>query len=221
LSGSDLLWGVTFRLMGLFDVLTALENAFAIDSTNLQLAAELARAKENYRYTKQYAVATAAAQEGATPEEIAAAQREASGEAGKAPEVEIDVSAAQALEEKIKAQRAEEQRLKLELVNKAKAELETAQREAARLEKERQDAAEAAAKADEAKKQSDALIALMQQAGAGGNAGGDSGAEQPAQPAGTPESTRRRLADDVPREKPLDMATCSQEFTTGVFKTDC
>jgi hypothetical protein len=53
------------------------------------LASALARAREEYRFTKQYSVDTAASQAGATPEEIAAAEREASGDDG-IEEVAID-----------------------------------------------------------------------------------------------------------------------------------
>lgn len=64
---------VTTRLMQLFDAVIEAEFNLESDPADTDLATALARAREEYRFTKAYAVDTAAQQAGATPEEIAAA----------------------------------------------------------------------------------------------------------------------------------------------------
>jgi hypothetical protein len=187
---------VTFRLMQLYDTVIDAEFNLRNDSEDSELQTALARAREEYRYTKEYAIDTAAQQEGATPEEIAAAERAASGEVDDGiEEVAIDTAVAEELERQIAEQRAEEQRIRLEAVAKAEEELAAAQAEADRLAAEEAAAAEAAAAAAAEKEQADALFALIeaQQASSGDAA-----------------SSRRRLEDG---ERVLSADLCTSEFT--------
>jgi len=96
----------------------------------------LARAREEYRWTKEYAISTAPDQAGLTDEERAAAERAAAGEPeddGIVEEAPNDVLAAQ-LEADIERQRAKEAELRAEAVAAAEAELQRTAEEAARLE---------------------------------------------------------------------------------------
>jgi colicin import membrane protein len=163
----------------------------------------LARAREEYRYTREYAIDTAAQQAGLSDEEREAAERAASGE----PEddgievVEVNADEQQRLMDLINNQRAEEQRIKEERVAAAEAELKAAQEEAARQEAAAAAAAEEARKAAEEKAQADALFALLEE-----------------QAASEPAASRRRLED---RPDPLTMPFCMGEFVQGIFAQDC
>lgn len=154
---------VQFRLMQLFDEVIEKEFDLQAESGDAELQEALARAREHYRWTKEYALETAAEQAGATPEEIAAAQRAASGEPEPLPVVEIDQDLAAQLEAEIAAQRAEEQRIKLAKVEAAQAELDAANAEAERLAKEQAEKEAAAAAAAAEKEKADALYALIQE----------------------------------------------------------
>ena len=182
---------VTFRLMQLYDAVIDAEFNLRNDSEDPELQTALARAREEYRYTKEYAIDTAAQQEGATAEEIAAAERAASGEVDDGiEEVPIDDSVAEELEKQIAEQRAEEQRIRLEAVAKAEEELAAAQAEADRLAAEEAAAAEAAAAAAAEKEQADALFALI----------------EAQQNSGEAASSRRRLEDG---ERVLSKELCN------------
>jgi hypothetical protein len=198
---------VTFRLMQLYDSVIDAEFNLRSDSGDPELQTALARAREEYRYTKEYAVDTAAQQEGATPEEIAAAERAASGEVDDGiEEVAIDPDAAAELERQIAEQRAEEQRIKLELVAQAEAELEAAQAEADRLAAEEAEAAAAAAAAEAEKQQAEALFALIE-------------ANTQSQESGEAASSRRRLEGEARTD--LTKEICNSEFLNATFNQDC
>jgi len=117
---------VVTRMKQLYDAILRADAAYASSDEDLELANVLARAYEEYRWTKQYAADTYVEQVGLSEEERAEIQRqqeaEASGDDGIAV-VEVDPEAAAALEAEIAAQRAEEQRIKQELVAAAEAEL--------------------------------------------------------------------------------------------------
>lgn len=119
---------VIFRLKSLFETVIAAEFAYGAND-DIEFANALARAKEDYRYTKEYATDTYTQQVGLTEEEIKAIEDARalaeSGDDGIAV-VEVDEDAAKALQEQIAKQREEEQRIKAELVAKAQAELEAA-----------------------------------------------------------------------------------------------
>jgi hypothetical protein len=71
---------VQFRLMQLFTAILDVEDLLADIENDLQLKTALARAREEYRWTKDYAIETGPTQVGLTDEEKAAAERAASGE---------------------------------------------------------------------------------------------------------------------------------------------
>lgn len=196
---------VDFRLLQLFDAILDAEKNLAENDGDLGYQNLLARAREEYRYTKDYASKTAAQQAGLSEEEKAAAEAAASGEEQDdgIEEVPVDPAEEQRLIELIQKQREEEQRIKQELVEQAQRELEAAQEEQRKKEEEAAAAAEAAAKAEEEKKQADALFALLEN--------------------NTAESTRRKKNRRKLEERPdpLTLAFCMSEFVTGTFNQDC
>jgi hypothetical protein len=206
---------VEARLMVLFDAINALEGELALDKENTELAAALARARADFTFTEEYSLDTLAQQEGATAEEIAAAERAASGEPD-VPEVTLDQGAADALQKKLEEQRAEEQRIRAEQVAAAEAALAAAQAEADRLAAEQAAAAAAAAAALEAQRKADAAMALI--------------AQMEAQQAAAGRRQRRKLQGfaerpaDAARQAPSDglsVAWCTEDFVAGNFFNDC
>lgn len=101
---------VDFRLMQLFKNVIEVERELANDEGNLDLATTLARAREEYRWTKEYAIDTGADQVGLTPEEKEAAEKAASGESQEEEVVAEPPSQEQAdiLQKQIEEQRAKE-----------------------------------------------------------------------------------------------------------------
>jgi hypothetical protein len=71
---------VDFLLMQLFRAILDVEELLEDSNGDIQFQTALARAREEYRWTKEYALDTAAQQAGLTDEERAAAERAASGE---------------------------------------------------------------------------------------------------------------------------------------------
>jgi hypothetical protein len=191
---------VTARLMQLFDAINGVESALALDKENTELAAALARARAEFSFTEEYALATVAQQEGATAAEIAAAERAASGQ-GDVPVVAVPADAAAKLQAQIEAQRAEEQRIRKEQVAAAEKELAAAKAAAEQLAAKQAAAAKEAAAALEAQKQADALMALIAAQENGGAA-----------------SSRRKLAD---ARTDLTLEKCAAEFKQGTFAADC
>lgn len=82
------------RLMALFRAILEVELLMQQDPGNLELNQALARAREEYRWTSEYAIDTGAEQVGLSDEEREAAERAASGEAeeeevqGEAPDAD-------------------------------------------------------------------------------------------------------------------------------------
>jgi hypothetical protein len=197
--------------MQLFDNILDIEQQLIDSDGDLQIQNALARAREEYRWTLEYVIDTAAQQAGISEEEKAEAERIASGEEPddgiEVPEMEADAAAA--IQAEIERQRALEEQLRAEAVAAAEAELAAKEAEAARLaEEEAAAAAEAAEKQKEAE-QADALMALLNNA----NPPADDAAASDDAAAGT----RRRLQE----ERVMSMDFCMGEFVTGVFNTDC
>jgi len=121
--------------MQLFKDIITIEQELGEDEGNLDLQTALARAREEYRWTKEYAIDTGADQVGLSDEEREAAEKAASGEAevvevvAEAPKKEDADRIQKALEE----QRAKEQAAREEAIRIAEEESAAAAAESARL----------------------------------------------------------------------------------------
>jgi hypothetical protein len=165
----------------------------------------LARVREEYRWTKEYALDTGADQVGLSDEEREAAEKAASGESQEeeVQGTEPNADDAARLQKQIEDQRAAEQAAREEAVRIAEEEAAAAAAEAKRLEEEKAAAAAAAEKAKKEQEQADALMALL-------NAQDDAAASD------APANTRRRL-----QARELSMDFCFGEFSQGIFEQDC
>jgi hypothetical protein len=153
---------VTFRLMQLFRAILDVETQLAQSDSDLELATALARAREEYRWTKEYAVDTGADQVGLNEEERAAAERAASGEEEEAEAAPPNENMQAILEKQIADQRALEEAERAEAIRIAEEESAAAEAAAAEQEAQRAAAEAAAKKASDEAAQADALMALLE-----------------------------------------------------------
>jgi len=148
--------------MALFDAELKAENARAKDPSDSVLTNAYARQREEYRYTKNYALKTAENQVGLTAAEKQKAKDAASGKKKIVVKaVKLDAAQAAALKKQIQDARKEEQKKRISLVNTAAADLKKAQDALTKKKQAQTDAATAAKQAVANKKQADALYALI------------------------------------------------------------
>jgi hypothetical protein len=199
---------VDFRLKQLFRSILEVEAQLAASDGDLEMQSALARAREEYRWSKEYAVDTGPQQAGLTPEEKEAAERAASGEAEEVEAEEPNEEMAAKLEAQIAEQRAKEQEAREAAVKAAEEEAAAAKAEQERLEAEKEEAAAAAEKANQESAAADALMALL-------------AAQEESQAAEEPAPSRRRLQEEGERPDQLTKDFCSNEFINGTFNQDC